>query len=167
MGVQICTTTLEINTAVPQETGNQSASRTNYTTFRNIPKGKQIIGAGLQLQRLNYYHLSRKHGGVMVLKKELRVLHLEWQAARRECHTGPFEYLEPLSPLPVTHVLLHDYTYSNKATPPNSTTPNRPVGAIFIQTTTMWIVTVKSKISKLQAIVPQRVVLEEGTRRSG
>jgi hypothetical protein len=38
-----------------------------------------------------HYHHGGKHGGMpadMVLEKELRVLHLDLQAAERDCHAG-------------------------------------------------------------------------------
>ena len=43
-----------------------------------------LTGAGLQFRGLVHYHHGRKHGSVqadMVLEKELRVLHLDRQAA--------------------------------------------------------------------------------------
>ena len=56
----------------------------DYSTFYT---GKHLIGAGLQFKGLVHYY----HGGMqvdMVLEKELRVLHLDLQAAgRRLCAT--------------------------------------------------------------------------------
>jgi hypothetical protein len=41
----------------------------------------------------------------MMLEKELRVLHLEGQAAGREQHWAWFEHLKAQSPYPVLHFL--------------------------------------------------------------
>jgi hypothetical protein len=49
-------------------------------------KGKHLIGAGIQFRSLVHYHPGRKHGNVkakMVVRKELRVLQLEQQAASK------------------------------------------------------------------------------------
>jgi hypothetical protein len=54
-------------------------------------KKKHFIGAGIQFRGLVLCHHGRKHGGTqadMVLEKELRVLHLDQQAAESMCHTG-------------------------------------------------------------------------------
>jgi hypothetical protein len=57
----------------------------------NSSKGKHLIGASLQFRGLVHYHHGGKHGGMQadtVLEEQLRVLHLDQQAAGRECHTG-------------------------------------------------------------------------------
>jgi len=64
----------------------------------------------------------------MVLE-ELRVLHLDLQAVGRDS-----ELLWPQSPPSVTYFLQQGHTHFNKVTPPNSTSPYEPMGAIFIQT---------------------------------
>jgi hypothetical protein len=46
------------------------------------------------------------------------------------------ELLRPQSPPPRTHFLQWSHTHSNKATPPISATPYRPMGATFTKTTT-------------------------------
>ena len=43
VGVQTCTATVEISMAVPQEDGNQSTSRSSYTTHRHIAKACFIL----------------------------------------------------------------------------------------------------------------------------
>ena len=51
-------------------------------------KEKHLVGAGLQIQR---YH-GGKHGSMQVdtvLERELRVLHLDRQAAGKENDNGP------------------------------------------------------------------------------
>jgi hypothetical protein len=55
-----------------------------------IEKKRHLIGAGLHFRCSVHYH-GGKHGGIqagMVLEKELRVLHLGLQTARRDCDTG-------------------------------------------------------------------------------
>ena len=47
------------------------------------------------------------------------------------------EYLRSQNPPPVARVFQEDLTCSNKATPPNCLTNAEPMGAIFIQTTTL------------------------------
>jgi hypothetical protein len=64
----------------------------------------------------------------MVLEKELRVLHLDQQAAMR-VYISHWAELEPRPPSllhTVTYFFLQGHTYSNKATPPNSATPHGP-----------------------------------------
>jgi hypothetical protein len=59
-------------------------------THSNTYKGKRLIGAGLQFRGSVHYQHGRKCGCAqtdMVLEKELRVLHLDPQAAGRECDT--------------------------------------------------------------------------------
>ena len=54
----------------------------------NSYKGKHLIGAGLQFQRLSPFSSWQK---AWLLEKELRVLHLDLQTARRRLdvfHTG-------------------------------------------------------------------------------
>ena len=58
VGVQTCTTTLEINLAVSQKTGNSSTSRPSYTTPGHIPKRCPTIPQG---HLLNYVHSSFIH----------------------------------------------------------------------------------------------------------
>jgi hypothetical protein len=53
VGVQTCTTTLEINLAVSLRIGNSSTSRLSYTTPWYIPKGCSTIPQG---HLLNYVH---------------------------------------------------------------------------------------------------------------
>jgi hypothetical protein len=63
---------------------------------------------------------SRKHGGIqadMVLEKDLRVLHLDPQAVGND----------------LMLFLQQDHTYSNKVTPPSSTTPYGPMGNILFK----------------------------------
>jgi hypothetical protein len=58
----------------------------------NSYTGKLLTGTGLQFRGLVHYCQVRKHVSVqagMVLEKELRVLHLDRQAAGRERHSGP------------------------------------------------------------------------------
>ena len=53
----------------------------------NTDKENHIFGAGLQFRSLIHYHYGRKHCTIqvdMVLEKELRVLHLDWQETRRK-----------------------------------------------------------------------------------
>ena len=82
---------------------------------------------------------------IMVLAKELRVLHLDTQAAKDLYPTlgiaWAYETSKPASI--VIHFSQQGHTYSNKATSPNSATPYGPgiqtqeyMGAILIQTTT-------------------------------
>jgi hypothetical protein len=53
VGVQTCTTSLEINLAVSQKTANSSTSRPSYITPGNIPKRYSNIP---QRHLLNYVH---------------------------------------------------------------------------------------------------------------
>ena len=46
MGMQICTTIVEISMAVSQKIGNQPTSESNNTTLGYIPKGCSIILQG-------------------------------------------------------------------------------------------------------------------------
>ena len=46
------------------------------------------LGLAYSFRGLVHYHHNRKHGAVqvdMVLEKELRVLHLDWKVARKNC----------------------------------------------------------------------------------
>ena len=43
VGVQTCTGTMKIRVVIPQEDGNQSTSRSSYTTIGHIPKGCFIL----------------------------------------------------------------------------------------------------------------------------
>jgi hypothetical protein len=57
----------------------------------NSYKGKHLIGAGLQFRDSVHYHHGGKHGGTQagrVLKRDLRDLYRDQQAARRESDTG-------------------------------------------------------------------------------
>lgn len=81
----------------------------------------------------------------MVLEKELRVLHLDLQAAGERLCTGcSLSTCETLKSAPtVTHFLYQGHIYSNKATPPKSATSYGlsiqtldSMGDIPIQTTT-------------------------------
>jgi hypothetical protein len=65
-----------------------------------------------------------------MLEKDLRVLHLRWQAAGRESDTGPG--LSFWS----SKAHLQWYTSYNKPRPSNSVILYEPMEAIFIQTTT-------------------------------
>jgi hypothetical protein len=58
VGVETCTTTLEINLVVSQKTGNSSTSRPIYTTPGHIPKGFSNIP---QRHLLSYVHSSCIH----------------------------------------------------------------------------------------------------------
>jgi hypothetical protein len=62
----------------------------------NSSKGKDLIGAGLQFQRFSH---DEKHGHVRLLQKELRVLHLDPQAAG-DCvsHWAWLEHQRPQIP---------------------------------------------------------------------
>ena len=55
VGVQTCTTTLEINVVIYQKTGNQPTSEPSDTSLGCIPKGCSIITQGCLL---NYAHCS-------------------------------------------------------------------------------------------------------------
>jgi hypothetical protein len=72
----------------------------------------------------------------IVLEKELRVLHLDWQVTGRANDIGSglsFWYLKVLPQWPTSFKTRP--TPSNKASPPNSATLYEAMGAIFIQTT--------------------------------
>ena len=58
VGVQTCTTTLEINLVVPQTTVNSSTLRPSYTTPACMPKICPTITQG---HLLNYVHCSFIH----------------------------------------------------------------------------------------------------------
>ena len=55
VGVQSCTTTLEINLSVPQKFWNRSNSRSTYNTPAYIHKRSSTIA---QVHLLNYVHIS-------------------------------------------------------------------------------------------------------------
>ena len=66
--------------------GLVSLSLKRHHGHSNSSKGKHLISAGLEFRSLVHCHHSGKHGGMqadMVLKKELRVVHLDLQAAER------------------------------------------------------------------------------------
>jgi hypothetical protein len=59
---------------------------TKVTLRKNIS-----LGLPYRFRGSVHYCQGRKHGSIeadMVLEKELRVLHLDWKAARRDCLTG-------------------------------------------------------------------------------
>jgi hypothetical protein len=59
---------------------------TKATLIRNIQ-----LGPAYRIRGSIHYHHGRKHGSVQadtVLEKELRVLHLDPSAARRDCLLG-------------------------------------------------------------------------------
>ena len=58
VGMQTCTTTLEINLVVSQKTGNSSTSRASYTTPGHIPKRCSTVP---QAHLLSYVHSSFIH----------------------------------------------------------------------------------------------------------
>jgi len=98
--------------------------------------------AGLQFQRFSPLS-SRREAWWHELEKELKILHLDPQAAG-DCAT--LETLENESSkftLTVIHFLQRGYTYFYKTTPPNSAIPYRPsiqthetMGLIPLQYTT-------------------------------
>jgi hypothetical protein len=59
-------------------------------TTATLMKANVSLELAYRFRGLVYYHHSRKHGSIqadMVLEKELRVLHLDSKATRRDC--GP------------------------------------------------------------------------------
>ena len=81
----------------------------------------------------------------MVLEKELRVLHLDWQQQEETVpHWAWPEHLRPQRPpLSVTRFLQQGHSYSNKTT----LTPCEPMEVIFLQT-----ITALSFICRLQGL---------------
>ena len=84
------------------------------------------MGLAYSFRGLVRYHHGGKHGSVqadMVLERELRVLYLHSNAARKRVSPALGSLsVGPQSPPPtVTHFLQQGHTYSNKATP----TPTR------------------------------------------
>lgn len=70
-------------------------------TMTTFIKEKHLLGLVYSFRGLVYYHHSRKHGSVptdMVLEKELRVLHLDPQAAEGDWvpHWVSLEHRRPL-----------------------------------------------------------------------
>jgi hypothetical protein len=68
-------------------------------------KLKYLIGTGIQFRGLVHYHHGVKHGGVAGRHgagEELRVLHLDGQAAGGDCvpHWVYLEHRSPQSPPP-------------------------------------------------------------------
>ena len=69
-------------------------------------KGKHLVGAGLQVQRLSplsSWWKDRIMQADMVLEKELRVLHLDLQAAKGACMLhlyAQLKHIRPQSPHP-------------------------------------------------------------------
>jgi hypothetical protein len=56
-------------------------------TKATLIKANILLGLAYSFRGLIHYHLSRKHGGIqadIVLEKELRVLHLDLKATRRD-----------------------------------------------------------------------------------
>ena len=93
----------------------------------NSYTGEHLIEAALQVRGLVHYHPGGKHGILQTdgLEKELRVLHLDLQAAgERPSYTrSSWNIYETTRPTPmVTHFLQQGHTSSNKAIP----TPTRP-----------------------------------------
>jgi hypothetical protein len=65
-----------------------SIAMKRHHDHRNSYKGRYLIGAGLQFQRFSPSSSWWEHGGMqagMVLEKEVRVLHLDLQAADEDC----------------------------------------------------------------------------------
>jgi hypothetical protein len=92
------------------------------------------LGLPYSFRCLVHCHCGRKHDSIqvdIVLEKELRVQHVDQQAAGRESDSGSDLSFWNLKAHPQWH------TSFDKATPPNSATPYIPMGAIFIQTTTV------------------------------
>ena len=58
VGVQTCTTPMEIDMAVSQNAGNQSTLKPKYTTLERKLNGCSILP---QRQLLNYVHSSKIH----------------------------------------------------------------------------------------------------------
>ena len=60
--VQTFKDTMEINMAVPQKVGNQSTSRSSYTTLGHISKGHSILPQGHMLNHVHcgFIHNSQK-----------------------------------------------------------------------------------------------------------
>lgn len=96
----------------------------------NSYKEKHLIGAALHGGK----HESTRAS--IVLETELRVLHLDLQAAGRDYYTHSSLSLRDVKAHPSDTLLQQDYTNSPKATPPSSTTPYERMGAIFFQTST-------------------------------
>ena len=75
----------------------------------NSYKGKQLTDTGLQFRGLVHYRHSEKQAG-LVLEKELRVLHLDLQAAGSGCHTGCSLDVWVLKACPSDHFLQEGHT---------------------------------------------------------
>jgi hypothetical protein len=73
----------------------------------------------------------------MALEKLLRVLILIWRQQKQWASKLSLSFWDLKAHPLVIHFLKQDHTYSNKATPPNNITPYGPMGAMFIQTTTV------------------------------
>ena len=98
-------------------------------------KANICLGLAYSFRGSVHYHHGRKHGSMqayLVLEKELRILHLGPEAARKRLsHTGVEpEHRRPQSP----HFLQQGHTSSNNATPPNSVTPHGQV----LRHTNLW-----------------------------
>jgi hypothetical protein len=112
----------------------------------NSYKGKHLIGAGLQFQRFSPLSSRWEAMAEMVVEKELRVLHLDMQAAEGDCvpHWANLKHRRPQSPPSQWH------SSSNKATPTaarphllkghSSWAKHESMRTLLIQTTTvcMW-----------------------------
>lgn len=83
------------------------------------------MGLAYSFRCLVHYWHGRKHGSMhtdMVLEKELKVLHPDWQGVGRDSESLAWlKHLRPLSPPAMPHFLKQYQTHSNKASPPNST----------------------------------------------
>ena len=95
----------------------------------NFYKWEQL-GIAYNFSALVHCSHIGNHGSmqaVMMLKKKLRVLHLELQAA------GSKGVWASKAHALVIHFFQGNHTYSNKATPPSSASPYGPIGVIYIQ----------------------------------
>ena len=118
-----------------------------YHDHNNSYKRKYLTGAGLRYRGLVHHHHDIENKANMVLEKKLRVLHFDLKATGSElCPAlGVVWTFETSKSTPtVTHLFQQGYTYSQKATPPNSATPYLPriethesMGAVPVQTTTL------------------------------
>jgi hypothetical protein len=89
-------------------------------------KGKYLIEAGLQFQKLSHYHHAEKHGCIKagMTLEELRVLHLVQKAIMRRLGFQAARARLSKSIPKVTHFFKKSHTYSNNITLrlPNSAT---------------------------------------------
>ena len=98
-------------------------------------KEEHLIVAGLQFQRFSPLYHDEKHGSMqagMVLEKELRVLHLDLQAAGDSEPNWAYLSLRDLKAQPHNDTLPQTRPHLlQQATSPNSATPCGPVGLIL------------------------------------